>query len=491
MCACTCLGKLDLTQVEAVADLIAAETDAQRRQALHNTTATSTSLSKFYQQWTDCLLHACAHLDAIIDFGEEEDFHAQVDVIEQNVMQNVRRVEQEIQYHLRHYDAARKIRTGFLITLVGAPNVGKSSIINRFLRRQASIVSPIPGTTRDIIESFCEIGGYPVLLSDTAGVRAMQPKSGNFQQLRNNNSDAYESSNFDVLKHRTYPNSKLRNFKGSEFKDLELLNNSRFDNKDAVLRQQTNVQLKLRNSSEDNQFNDLESSNQLESNDNAVLRNIITKDDEEFQNNPLSARLSSGFDAIEAEGIDRAIERARESDIIVYVVDGGQCTPDELTSFLLKPVEFALSKLMELGVLADAGLRNMDKMVLVPVLNKSDLLSANISANNSIIILSCKTDHGFEHFAEYLSKKLENICESGGLLRDHCGIVTRQRQRDLLVQALEYIKQFHFCIADGDVVLAANELRMTLDQLAKLVGKGAVTSDELLDRIFNDFCIGK
>ena len=156
--------KLDLLKAEAVADLVAAETDAQRRQALRQLDG---ELGGFYRGWSDRLTRLLAHLEAAIDFPDEE----LPPEIETRILDETMELVAEIEHHLSDGHRGERLRDGIMVAIVGPPNAGKSSLLNRIARREAAITSPIAGTTRDIIEVAIDLQGYPVVLADTAGLR--------------------------------------------------------------------------------------------------------------------------------------------------------------------------------------------------------------------------------------------------------------------------------------------------------------------------------
>lgn len=158
-------GKLDLTEVEGLADLIHAETELQRRQALIQA---SGSLSKVYQRWRETLLRCVAHFEAYIDFAEDENIED--DTLE-NVRTRLKSLAEEISRHLTDGIKGERLREGVRTAIIGAPNVGKSSLINILCQKPVSIVTDIAGTTRDIIEKYLNIDGHPIILADTAGMR--------------------------------------------------------------------------------------------------------------------------------------------------------------------------------------------------------------------------------------------------------------------------------------------------------------------------------
>ena len=157
-------GKLDLDQAEAVADLVDAETEGQRRQALDQLGG---ALGRRYEVWREALLEALANLEAAIDFPDEE-LPADVAV---RARPTLEALEADLAEALAGADRGERVRDGYRIAIVGAPNAGKSSLLNRLIQREAAIVTSTPGTTRDVIEVPAVIDGFKVLLADTAGLR--------------------------------------------------------------------------------------------------------------------------------------------------------------------------------------------------------------------------------------------------------------------------------------------------------------------------------
>jgi tRNA modification GTPase len=157
-------GKLDLAQAEGIADLIEAETEQQRRQALAQLEG---RLSDVQAQWRAALEEALAYFEAAVDFPDEE-LPADVAARAQPVLL---RLLQELEWAAAEAQRGERVREGYRIALVGAPNAGKSTLLNALAGRDAAIVTAQPGTTRDVIEVPLVLAGYKVLLADTAGIR--------------------------------------------------------------------------------------------------------------------------------------------------------------------------------------------------------------------------------------------------------------------------------------------------------------------------------
>ncbi len=157
-------GKFDLTEAEGLSDLIAAETEQQRRQALRQMDG---ALRERYERWREALTKALAHLEAVIDFADEDLPRDLFDKVSASASQ----IEREMEMHLSDQRRGEIVRDGFSIVIIGAPNVGKSSLLNALAARDAAIVTATAGTTRDLIEVDLDLAGYAVTLVDTAGLR--------------------------------------------------------------------------------------------------------------------------------------------------------------------------------------------------------------------------------------------------------------------------------------------------------------------------------
>lgn len=161
--------RLDLAQIEALSDTLAAETEQQRRAAVRGNSGV---LGRTYEAWRGSLLEARGEIEALIDFSEDQHFDESQSELLNNVTMQIEKILEGIRMHERGSQKSELLRNGIKIALLGPPNVGKSSLMNLIVGREASIVSGEAGTTRDIVEASLDIRGFLCSFADTAGFRS-------------------------------------------------------------------------------------------------------------------------------------------------------------------------------------------------------------------------------------------------------------------------------------------------------------------------------
>jgi tRNA modification GTPase len=320
-------GKFDLTQAEAVADLVDAETEAQRRQALRQYDG---ALGALYEGWRAELVKVLAWAEAAIDFSDEE--------LPDGMLAEARRsaesVRKAIETHLNDARRGELVREGLFLTVIGPPNAGKSSLVNALAGRDVAIVSETAGTTRDVIEVRMDLGGYAVILADTAG-------------------------------------------------------------------------------------------------------------------------LCAASEAVEAEGVRRALARAEAADLVLLLLDGSE----ENSSVYLP--------------------ENMVNKPCLTVWNKVDLFWP---VRREGLKLSLKTGKGLEAVISAIAAAAKERLEGGS----DAPPLTRPRHRHALGEAVAALQR---AAEASQPELFAEDLRLALRSLGRITGR--VDVEELLDTIFRDFCIGK
>jgi tRNA modification GTPase len=332
-------GRLDLTQAEAIADLIDAETEGQRRQAAR---LYQGEAAKVFESWRGLLMSAMAALEASIDFPDEADIPGEVDLA---ALEPIETLAADLESALGDAKRLRGVREGYRIAILGPPNAGKSSLMNRLARREAAIVSPVAGTTRDVVEIRLVLAGYPVWVADTAGLREAR-------------------------------------------------------------------------------------------------------------------------DAIEAEGVRRALARAEEADLRIWVSDASETRPTDVSRETSSPT----------------GPRPGDLIVL----NKSDLLPTHRPAQpDDVFLASAKTGAGFETLERRLTQIVRERLDA-----DEAPLVTRARHRELVEEALGAVERALEGARIGiGAELVSEDLRLAARSLGRITG--SIDAEDLLDRIFSQFCVGK
>lgn len=322
-------GKIDLVQAEAIVDLIKSETEAQHRQSLKQLGG---ELGKIYDNWRISIIEILALIESFIDFPDED----LPPHIANEALDKVKKLRDEISFHLNDNKRGQKIKEGLSLAIIGAPNVGKSSLLNFLAKSEVAIVSEIAGTTRDVIEIHLDIAGVAVKIADTAGIR---------------------KSN----------------------------------------------------------------------------------------------------DAIEQEGIKRALQKAQNADLQILLIDADSFSQDKISS--------------------------PSNNFLITVLNKIDLVGAgqkNIAQNYDIAI-SLKTGQNLDSLIKKLEEKVLEI-----LPKHSNPLITQERYRQSLSESLEALSNFSL---EKNIELAAEDLRIAAYEIAKITGR--IDVDDILDAVFSKFCIGK
>ncbi|XP_023290896.2 tRNA modification GTPase GTPBP3, mitochondrial [Lucilia cuprina] len=355
-------NKLDLTEVEGLADLIHAETEAQRKQALLQSTG---SLSRLYDNWRKRLIRCAAHLEAYIDFAEDENIED--DVIVQ-LKKELMKIQREIREHLNDQRQGEMLRDGVRTAIIGAPNVGKSSFLNLMCQRELSIVTEIAGTTRDVIESTYNIGGYPVRFSDTAGLRR------------------------------------------------------------------------------------------------------------------------STDDKVEKQGILKARNCVIEADLVLIMMDAGDLKNMQVNDE--KSFNHYLNSYLQELDLNEEILSNKRIQIVV---NKTDLLSddelKSIQELSNIFVISCKNRTNLKQFLSQFENLLIELC---GIPLPEAPRLTHSRYRLHLERCIDHIQLFLSEYSPDifpDIAISAQKLRHAVKDIERITGH--VSTDDILDIVFKDFCIGK
>jgi tRNA modification GTPase len=334
-------GRADLSAVEGVADLIAAETEAQRAQALRQARG---ALAGPAEAWRQALIEAMAWIEAGIDFSTEADVP---EGLVGPALGQVERVRREIAGALGDERRGERLREGLVVAIAGPPNAGKSSLLNRLARRDAAIVSPQAGTTRDVIEVHLDLFGYPVSVVDTAGIRDPQ-------------------------------------------------------------------------------------------------------------------------DAVEREGVRRALERVRTADLVLWVTDAS--TPSWAGSAA-----------------------PMDGRVTWRIANKIDRMAARCSDESGFnawpeerrtFWTSMATGEGLDALIAAVAEWAQETLSGA-----ESGLVTRARHRSALTDAAAALDRALSLGSEGGAEFLAEDLRLAARALGRLTGR--IDVEDLLDVIFREFCVGK
>ncbi|KAA8895674.1 putative mitochondrial GTPase [Sphaerosporella brunnea] len=167
--------RLSLPEIEALGETLDATTEEQRKRAVRGNSA---RLAERYEEWRRLLVQARGELEALIDFAEDQHFEESNRELVADVVMNVQMLREKLWVHIENSARGELLKSGISLSLVGAPNAGKSSLLNRIVKREAVIVSDEAGTTRDVVDLAVDVGGFMVVLGDTAGLRVDDVSSG-------------------------------------------------------------------------------------------------------------------------------------------------------------------------------------------------------------------------------------------------------------------------------------------------------------------------
>eukprot|EP00904_Undaria_pinnatifida_P007967 jgi/Undpi1/42/HiC_scaffold_1.g00042.m1 len=428
-------GRMDLTGVEGLADLIAADTSAQRKQALKQMGG---ALRDQYEAWRDQLKGCLAHAEAVIDFGDDEE-DVGGDAAFAAVMPRVSNLAAEIEAHLRDGGRGEIVRSGVKVAIVGPPNAGKSSLLNLLAARPAAIVSPVAGTTRDVVEVQMDIAGLPVTLSDTAGLREATEDEVEREGMRR--------ARFAV------DNAHLGIFV--------------VDGSDAAGAGELLTQIRE------------------EAAATTAAQDVLGEE----------GGLGGGAAALDdmivvANKADLATAQAEKEDAAkalnkLAVAAAKRTLPSQAGV----GAGVGLGAGAETGGGGEAGV-GVGAEMGAGVAGGRELESdggrgGGAEEERRVWKLSCKTKEGVDGFMEHLEEEVRSRFQ--GAADDESPLITRRRHRQHVEACLLALRAAQQPLLPLD--LAAEELRVASTELGRITG--AVGVEELLDVIFRDFCIGK
>ncbi|CBN78950.1 TrmE, organellal GTPase involved in tRNA modification [Ectocarpus siliculosus] len=434
-------GRMDLTGVEGLADLIAADTAAQRKQALKQMGG---ALRDMYEEWRHQLKGCLAHAEAVIDFGDDEE-DVGGDAAFAAMMPRVRGLAAEIDRHLRDGGRGEIVRSGVRVAIVGPPNAGKSSLLNLLAARPAAIVSPVAGTTRDVVEVQMDIAGLPVTLSDTAGL----PKATDDEIEREGMRRARSAVD----------NAHLAIF---------VVDATNTDGATALLG-------KLREEAKEAEAE--------------AAATAAQRDDAAEMEGVFGSGSSGGGSA----ALDDLIVVANKADLALTLLEGesgeAEHHEQELTSLATAAAAAAAAAAAGPGRTAEAvgsraGAAEMDGVGAATRGTEGDE-EGRSGGGGRVWKLSCKTKEGLDGFMEHLEAEVRSRFQ--GAADDESPLITRRRHRQHVEACLLALRAAQRPQMPLD--LAAEELRIASSELGRITG--AVGVEELLDVIFRDFCIGK
>jgi len=421
-------GKLDLTAVEGLADLVMAETEGQRRQAFRQMAG---ALRDRSENWRRQLIQALALVEARIDFSDEADVPQ--DLVTP-ALQIARSLEGDIASVLAEGNRGERLREGFVVAIAGPPNAGKSTLLNRIAKREAAIVSPYAGTTRDVIEVHLDLAGLPVTFLDTAGIRETD--------------DPVEREGVRRARERAAGADLILWI-------VEAGETSRPDEAGNGMRPDV-------------------AGNASRSSDDAGNIGRSPSAGAGITSRSLGGRETGGVTHLPS---DVGVLLSKESELTpVWLIRN----KIDLQQWLIQRNEQSVQQegRSEPSVRVNRPLRNMVNKGLT---GKSEI---ELISNESEFGISAKTGEGFDVLLNALARHAEKF-----LAGAESAVVTRERHRRTLQDALTALRRALVPELSNREDLLAEELRLAARALGRLTGR--VDVDDVLDVIFRDFCIGK
>ena len=421
-------GKLDLTAVEGLADLVMAETEGQRRQAFRQMTG---ALRDRAENWRTQLIQALALVEARIDFSDEADVPQ--DLVTP-ALQIARSLEGDIASVLAEGNRGERLREGFVVAIAGPPNAGKSTLLNRIAKREAAIVSPYAGTTRDVIEVHLDLAGLPVTFLDTAGIRETD--------------DPVEREGVRRARERAAGADLILWI-------VEAGETSRPDEAGNGMRPDV-------------------AGNASRSSDDAGNIGRSPSAGAGITSRSLGGRETGGVTHLPS---DVGVLLSKESELTpVWLIRN----KIDLQQWLIQRNEQSVQQegRSEPSVRVNRPVRNMVNKGLT---GKSEI---GLIFNESEFGVSARTGEGFDVLLNALARHAEKF-----LAGAESAVVTRERHRRTLQDALTALRRALVPELSNREDLLAEELRLAARALGRLTGR--VDVDDVLDVIFRDFCIGK
>ncbi|MEJ2374985.1 MAG: tRNA uridine-5-carboxymethylaminomethyl(34) synthesis GTPase MnmE [Pseudolabrys sp.] len=432
-------GKLDLTAVEGLADLVAAETEGQRAQALRQMQGW---LGKRAESWRERLTRALALVEARIDFADEADVPE--DLV-QPALVIAHELVGEIEQALADGHRGERLREGLVVAIAGPPNAGKSTLLNRIARREAAIVSPYAGTTRDVIEVHLDLAGLPVTLLDTAGVR----ETDNLVEMEGVRRARERAAAADLVlwvvdaRDSGFISAAAHQAEGEMARPAHL----------------------------------------------AIAEDARRAD----VRNPGALTVA----APETGAGSRARSSGRTKNDKNSSEEATSSPPDQGAHLIHPPMWLIRNKIDLLpdarrneSVLLSRGRRNepieRSNDELKSIVNKTLARSneASFARNEPQFVVSATTGEGLESLFAALAHYAEDF-----LAGAEPALVTRERHRRALEESLAALRRALALELAGREDLLAEELRIAARTLGRLMGR--VDVEDILDMIFRDFCIGK